>query len=828
MSNYEREASIRPPIFDGTNFVYWKVRVTAYLQYLGTEVWDIIDTGYTFPSATPTDPAEKKKYETNAKAVNTLLGCLSQSEFVKVKRAKLQTLRIQYENLKMYNDESVANYFLRVDEIVNCMKNLGEEIKEVVVVEKVLRSLSSRFESKVSAIEEKENLQNLKMSQLHGILTAYEMRKGGPSDMRVAAFKASGKGEYYESGHVDEDERGNNYKLLMDFEDDDYMDAIDVDGFYEEISRLKTCLEENNVIIDTLQFQLDEKENFLEKLECEIVGLRKEIEKTKALNLKFFKGSETLDEFINVHHSPLIKTGLGYNGEISQASTSKSYLDAARRNEKKPNEDHQEQVSADKEQASSTRTWRIKEPQPERCGIAFYVEGQENLCYIDSGCSKHMTGDKEKLESYTALEKGKKASFGNDTPTAIKGKGTAQLKEKVKAGNVLYVDGLKHNLLSVSHMCDQGIEVIFRSNGCSVCDLDTGKTVIKGRRTPNNIYIFEEGQEQCYLSKDDEHWLWNRRLGHLSFSQIRKACKYQAVRGLLDIKIPDNTICKSCQFGKKTRTNFPEKEGLANSPLELVHTDVCGPFRKRSPRGEEYFILFIDDFSRMVWLGLMKHKDEAFEKFKYFKALAENESDHKIKCLRSDIGGEFTSNEFFNFCEEHGIRREFSTARTPQQNGVVERMNITVQQMARAMLDESGTPATFWGEAAFATVVILNKTNVRVNNTQTPHELWYGETPSVKHFKIFGSKCYIKNNDEHLGKLEPRADEGILLGYSPHNKAYKCYNKRLGRIVDNIDVVVDEKGNIPRQINYENIKEDEEYSLNQIEDEEEPQKAPKE
>jgi len=106
-------------------------------------------------------------------------------------------------------------------------------------------------------------------------------------------------------------------------------------------------------------------------------------------------------------------------------------------------------------------------------------------------------------------------------------------------------------------------------------------------------------------------------------------------------------------------------------------------------------------------------------------------------------------------------------------------MNITVQQMARAILDESGTPSTFWGEAAFVAIVIINKTNVRVNSTQTPHELWYGETPSVKHFKIFGSKCYIKNNDEQLGKLEPRADEGILLGYSPHNKAYKCYNKRL-------------------------------------------------
>ena len=211
------------------------------------------------------------------------------------------------------------------------------------------------------------------------------------------------------------------------------------------------------------------------------------------------------------------------------------------------------------------------------------MEGQENQWYIDSGCLKYMTDNKEKLQSYSALEKEKKVSFGNDTPAFIKGKGFVQLKEKVKAGNVMYVDGLKHNLLSFSQMCDQGTEVIFRSNGCSVCDLDTGKTVIKGIRTPNNLYIFEEGQQQCYLSKNDEQWLWHRRLGHLSFSQIRKACKYQAVCGLPDIRIPDNTICKSCQFCKQTRTNFLEKEGSSSRPLELVHTDVCGPSRKMSP-----------------------------------------------------------------------------------------------------------------------------------------------------------------------------------------------------------------------------------------------------
>jgi len=190
-----------------------------------------VEGGYTFPTTIPTDTAGKKQYETNARVVNTLLGGLSQSDFVKVmqlksakeiwdkiilcyegdsqvKRAKLQTLRILYETLKMHNDESIASYFLCIDEVVNCMKKLDADIKEVTLFEKVLRSLSAKFESKVSAIEEKQDLQTITMTQLHEILTAFEMRKGGPSDMREVAFKGSAKGkeEHNESGHVSEEE----------------------------------------------------------------------------------------------------------------------------------------------------------------------------------------------------------------------------------------------------------------------------------------------------------------------------------------------------------------------------------------------------------------------------------------------------------------------------------------------------------------------------------------------------------------------------------------------------------------------------------------------
>jgi len=227
MNNHEGMGSIKPLIFNGSNLVYLKIRTRAYLQSLGDDVSEIVEGGYQFPTAIPIDSAGKKLYETNAKFVNMLLESLSESEFVKflqlkvakeiwdktiqsyeedsqVKRVKLQTLRIQYETFNMHSDESVASYFLRIDENVNCMKNLGEEIKEATLVEKILRSLSSKFESKVSSIEEKQDLQTITMTPLHRILTTFEMRKEGPSDMREAAFKASAKGKENEEHNESE------------------------------------------------------------------------------------------------------------------------------------------------------------------------------------------------------------------------------------------------------------------------------------------------------------------------------------------------------------------------------------------------------------------------------------------------------------------------------------------------------------------------------------------------------------------------------------------------------------------------------------------------
>jgi hypothetical protein len=173
-----------------------------------------------------------------------------------------------------------------------------------------------------------------------------------------------------------------------------------------------------------------------------------------------------------------------------------------------------------------------------------------------------------------------------------------------------------------------------------------------------------------------------------------------------------------------------------------------------------------------------------------------------------------------NFCETHGIKRQYSTARTPQQNGVVERKNRHVQEIARTMLNEAKLSDSFWREAVYTIVYILNRGKIRVNSDKTPYELWKGRPTSIKHFRIFGSKCYIKRDDEDLGKFDSREDEGIFLGYSSRSKAYRCYNKRLQNIVESINVKIDEARPHKNKLQKEIENEEEEEEENEEEEEE--------
>jgi hypothetical protein len=173
-------------------------------------------------------------------------------------------------------------------------------------------------------------------------------------------------------------------------------------------------------------------------------------------------------------------------------------------------------------------------------------------------------------------------------------------------------------------------------------------------RTSN--VLSDIGNEKCCLRKEDELWLWHRRMGYINFDNIVKVIKNEVVREMPQITKPTNTLCKQFQQGKKTKTNFKSKEYSTTKLLEIVHTDLVGPTRTKGLKCKNYFMLLVDDYIRMTAICFLKKKSEAFDNFKIYKEIVENVIDSKIKCLRSDNGGEFTLKEFMEFYSKHGIK----------------------------------------------------------------------------------------------------------------------------------------------------------------------------
>ena len=195
-----------------------------------------------------------------------------------------------------------------------------------------------------------------------------------------------------------------------------------------------------------------------------------------------------------------------------------------------------------------------------------------------------------------------------------------------------------------------------------------------------------------------------------------------------------NQLCEGCLFGKQTCRSFPREANYrASKPLEHVHADVCGPIKPSSYGKSNYFLLFIDDFSRKTWVYFLKRKDEVFEAFKIFKALVEKESGCLIKSLRTDRGGEFTSKEFSHFCKENGIKRLLTVPRSPQQNGVVERKNRTILNMVRSMRKSKNMSMEFWAEAVECAVYLSNISALKSVHGLTPEQAWSGKKLDVSH-----------------------------------------------------------------------------------------------
>lgn len=284
---------------------------------------------------------------------------------------------------------------------------------------------------------------------------------------------------------------------------------------------------------------------------------------------------------------------------------------------------------------------------------------------------------------------------------------------------------------------------------------------------------------------------WHRRLGHLNFDYLLKLRDGAAMgvsfqeRGLSD--------CDICVMAKHCKNPFRASESRAKEILELVHSDLCY-VGDNSIGGAKYFLTFIDDYTRMIFIYFLKLKTQVTEAFREFKALAENQSGKKIKSIRTDNGkGEYVKEEFISTIGQAGIHRELTVPHNPQQNGRAERANRIILEKVRCMLYDSGLGKEFWAEAALMACSVANCSPKRALNFVTPYELWYNAKPNLSSFRIFGSRCLAyQRMTGSKGKLNPRSMECVMMGMSPNHKAYRLWDPAKRRIFFSRDVVVRE------------------------------------
>lgn len=417
--------------------------------------------------------------------------------------------------------------------------------------------------------------------------------------------------------------------------------------------------------------------------------------------------------------------------------------------------------------------------------------------YVDSGATKHMTYMNLNLENKRKPEISE-VRVANNQKVKIDHVGDFKCKindeQKVLTlREIQCVPDLCVNLLSVSQIVKRGNTVVFTIDGCKIYNknnelIATGDLVDDMFKM--NIKASEFACANSVNKKYDDFVLWHRRLAHANFKTLKSLFQWNST--------PD-TKCEVCAKGKQARQPFSDSGTRATKLLEIVHSDVCGKMPVRSLGGSNYFVTFIDDFSRKIFIFPIKSKDDVFTIFVEFKNRVENETEHKIKTMRSDNGTEYVNKKFQNFFAEHGIKHEKSAPYSPQQNGLAERNNRSIIEKARCMLLDAQLSKQFWGEAVCAAVSILNVLPNAANNV-SPNERWSGKKCKLNNFKVFGCKAMVWQPEQKRKKLDAKSFACIFLRIADDAKAYRLYNLKTKKIVISRDVIFMENSVIDQNI----------------------------
>ncbi|GJW87669.1 retrovirus-related pol polyprotein from transposon TNT 1-94 [Tanacetum coccineum] len=294
--------------------------------------------------------------------------------------------------------------------------------------------------------------------------------------------------------------------------------------------------------------------------------------------------------------------------------------------------------------------------------------------------------------------------FENDHVAKILGYGDYHIRN-VTISRVYYVEGLGHNLFSIGQFCDSNLEVPFLQHTCFIHNLEV-VDLLTGSRG-NNLYTLSLGDMMasspiCLLSKASKtkSWVWHQRLSHLNFVAINHLARHGLVRGLPKLKFEKDHLCSACAMGKsKKKSHTPKSEDTNQEKLYLLHMDLCGPMRVASVNGKKYILVIIDDYSRFTWVKFLRSKDEAPDFIIKFLKMIQVWLKVPVRRIKTDNGTKFVNQTLREYYEKVGISHETSVARSPQQNGVVERRNRMLIEAARTMLIYAKALLFLWAEA---------------------------------------------------------------------------------------------------------------------------------
>lgn len=430
--------------------------------------------------------------------------------------------------------------------------------------------------------------------------------------------------------------------------------------------------------------------------------------------------------------------------------------------------------------------------------MAFEIEnGQtENLWCLDSGCTVHVCKDKDKFN--TLMNVGdERLKLASNSSTAISGKGNIRFRtdeggktKNIELNNALYVPDLRNNLMSVARITDRGNKVIFSRDKAEVKD-EKGNTRLIARRIGDLYYVPDKQEYAGFITRQvNDLNTWHMRLGHLNHRDLIDMVKKEMVTGIELSDPVEMPICEVCIRGKQTSTPFQSRKENCSELLELVHSDLCGPMRVKSHGGRRYMVTFTDDHSRWGEVFFLKEKRNVLDIFKEYKSAVERQTGKKIKALQTDNGGEYCNAVFTQYLKNEGICHRKTVPHTPQQNGLAERRNRTLMDMARCMLIQSNLSHQFWAEAVYTANYLRNRIRTSSVPKRTPFEIWTGDRPDLSHLHAFGSKIFILDKSPNKGKLDARSKEGIFLGYSETSKGYRVWSIDQRKVVISRDIRV--------------------------------------